>query len=86
MFQIYKHKYLELLCVRSEFGGTPQPAGGSLTVDEVVGCLNQLESLCPDKEDYSSLCLLLTLPRLSDHRDYKEWNPSNARVQCFKVL
>ena len=72
--------------MRAECGSTPAPPSSvGLTVDEVVGCLNRLESLCPDREDYSALCLLLTLPRLSDHRDYMDWNPSNARVQCFKV-
>ena len=51
---------------------------------QVVKCLNNLEGLCPSKEDYSNLCFLLSLPKLSDHVDYQNWNPSNARVQCFK--
>lgn len=91
-YLIYKHKYLELLCIKAEYGaggghsssgGAPGPAG-EFTVDEVVKCLNTLEKLCPNKEDYSNLCLLLTLPHLSDHIDYIDWNPSNARVECFK--
>ena len=53
------------------------------TVDEVVKCLNSLESLSPSKEEYNTLCLLLTIPKLSDHPEYKNWNPSNARVKCF---
>lgn len=32
------------------------------------------------------MCLLLTLPRLTDHLQYKDWNPSNARVQCFREV
>lgn len=32
------------------------------------------------------MCLLLTLPRLTDHLHYKDWNPSNARVQCFREV
>ena len=84
-YAIFKHKYLELLCIKSEFGGAP-PTDSEFTVDEVVKCLNTLEDLCPSKEDYSNLCLLLTLPRLSDHVDYQEWNPSNARVECFKEI
>lgn len=78
---IMKHKYLELLCIKSEPGPMQNQ---DITVDEVVKCLNSLENLCPNKEDYSNLCLLLTLPRLSDHLEYQNWNPSNARVQCFK--
>ncbi|CAH1785988.1 unnamed protein product [Owenia fusiformis] len=78
MYLILKHKYLELLCLKEETGNH------EFTVDEVVTCLNSLEQYCPNKEDYSNLCLLLTLPKLSEHHDYQNWNPSNARVQCFK--
>ena len=80
---IMKHKYLELLCIKSEPGPMQNH---EVTVDEVVKCLNILENMCPTKEDYSNLCLLLTLPRLSDHVEYHNWNPSNARVQCFKDI
>ena len=78
---INKHKYLELLCIKSEPGPMQNH---EVAVDEVVKCLNSLETLCPTKEEYSNLCLLLTLPKLSDHIDYQNWNPSNARVECFK--
>ncbi|KAK3088305.1 hypothetical protein FSP39_017293 [Pinctada imbricata] len=79
-YLILKHKYLELLCIKSE----PNVLQNyEYTVDEVVKCLNNLESLTPSKEEYNSLCLLLTTPKLSDHPDYLNWNPSNARVRCF---
>lgn len=55
-------------------------------VEEVVKVLNELEKVAPTKEDYSTMCLLLTLPRLTDHLHYKDWNPSNARVQCFREV
>lgn len=77
---VYRHKYLELLCIRSESAPAPNY---DYTVDEVVKCLNTLEQLCPTKDEYNNLCLLLTLSRLSDHPEYLNWNPSNARVQCF---
>ena len=80
-YLVTKHKYLELLCIKSE----PNVLQNyEFTVDEVVKTLNSLENLCPTKEDYSNLCLLLTLPKLSDHSDYHDWNPSNARVECFR--
>lgn len=80
---ILKHKYVELLCIKSEAGAL---TGGSVesAVDEVVKVLSELEKVAPSKEEYSSLCLLLTLPRLTDHLQYKNWNPSNARVLCFR--
>lgn len=30
--------------------------------------------------------MLLTLPRLTDHLQYKDWNPSSARVKCFREV
>lgn len=80
-YLVTKHKYLELLCIKSE----PNVLQNyEFTLDEVVKTLNSLEHLCPTKEDYSNLCLLLTIPNLSDHSDYHDWNPSNARVECFR--
>lgn len=82
-YVVYRYKYLELLCIRSE--STPAPNYDS-TVDELVRCMSCLELLCPLKDEYDNLCLLLTLPRLSDHPDYLNWNPSIGRVQCFAEL
>lgn len=78
---IMKHKYLELLCIKSE---PSVMQNYDFTVEEVVKCLNSLESLCVSKEDYNNLCLLLTIPKISDHPEYQNWNPSNARVKCFR--
>lgn len=55
-----------------------------ITMQEAVKCLHSLEEFCPTKEDYSKLCLLLTLPRLTHHAEFKDWNPSTARVHCFE--
>lgn len=85
-YTILRHKYIELLCIKSEAGGGIGPTNIESTVDEVVQVLQLLEKFAPSKEEYSGLCLLLTLPRLSDHLMYKDWNPSKARVQCFKEI
>ncbi len=55
------------------------------TVEELVECLKDLENFCPSQEEYRNLCALLTLPKLSDHAEFKNWNPSSARVECFQV-
>jgi len=78
-YAVCRHKYLELLCVRSDAA----PGCDAVAVDEVVRCLNELEPVCPTRDDYNRLCLLLTTSRLSDHPEYAGWNPSSARVQCF---
>ena len=80
-YLIYKHKYLELLCIKAEPGPLLKY---EVTVEEIVKCLNNLEHLCATKEEYSNLCLLLTLSHLSNHEDYRHWNPSIGRVQCVK--
>uniref|UniRef100_A0A0K0F7G0 WD repeat-containing protein 47 n=1 Tax=Strongyloides venezuelensis TaxID=75913 RepID=A0A0K0F7G0_STRVS len=83
-YLITKYKYFELLCIKQE----PGPMyDNDFTVEEIVECLKDLEHIAPTLEDYRHLCALLTLPKLSDHTDFKNWNPSSARVECFsKVL
>ncbi|XP_077271556.1 WD repeat-containing protein 47 isoform X1 [Temnothorax americanus] len=87
-YSILRHKYVELLCIKSEANVIAAGTNGSVdnAVEEVVKVLSDLEKVAPSKEEYSSLCLLLTLPRLTDHLQYKDWNPSNARVQCFREV
>lgn len=87
-YTILRHKYIELLCIKSEAGGITVGSSSFVegAVEEVVEVLKLLEKLAPSKEEYSGLCLLLTLPRLADHTQYKDWNPSKARVQCFKEV
>ncbi|KAJ9596343.1 hypothetical protein L9F63_012618, partial [Diploptera punctata] len=86
-YSILRHKYVELLCIKSEALVSAGPVNNvDSAVEDVVKVLNELERVAPSKEDYSNLCLLLTLPRLSDHLQYKDWNPSNARVQCFREV
>lgn len=83
-YTILKHKYIELLCIKSE--ANVQGSSVDNAVEEVVKVLTELEKFAPTKEDYSNMCLLLTLPKLTDHLQYKDWNPSNARVQCFREI
>lgn len=82
-YLVLRQKYIELLCIKCEAGLV---ANVDAAVDEVVKVLSDLENLCPSKEVYSHLCLLLTLPKLSDHADYHDWNPSNGRVGCFQEI
>ncbi|KAF7662283.1 hypothetical protein LDENG_00240030 [Lucifuga dentata] len=81
---IMKQKFLEALCVNNAMSAVEDPQNLELTMQEAVKCLHSLEEFCPAKEDYSKLCLLLTLPRLTHHAEFKDWNPSTARVHCFE--
>ncbi|KAJ8277959.1 hypothetical protein GJAV_G00082150 [Gymnothorax javanicus] len=81
---ILKQKFLEALCVNNAMSADDEPQHLEFTMQEAVKCLHALEEFCPSKEDYSKLCLLLTLPRLTNHAEFKDWNPSTARVHCFE--
>uniref|UniRef100_A0A8C3PWZ8 WD repeat domain 47 n=2 Tax=Phasianinae TaxID=9072 RepID=A0A8C3PWZ8_CHRPC len=86
---IMKQKFLEALCVNNAMSAEDEPQHVrsvflEFTMREAVQCLHALEEYCPSKEDYSKLCLLLTLPRLTNHAEFKDWNPSTARVHCFE--
>ncbi|PIO59714.1 hypothetical protein TELCIR_18812, partial [Teladorsagia circumcincta] len=82
-YTITKYKFFELLCVKLEPGPLHD---NDFAVEELVECLKDLEHICPTPEDYRHLCALLTLPKLSDHAEFKNWNPSSARVECFHKL
>uniref|UniRef100_A0A8C4SN07 WD repeat domain 47 n=2 Tax=Erpetoichthys calabaricus TaxID=27687 RepID=A0A8C4SN07_ERPCA len=81
---ILKQKFLEALCVNNAMSAEDEPQHLEYTMQEAVKCLHALEEYCPSKDDYSKLCLLLTLPRLTNHAEFKDWNPSTARVHCFE--
>ncbi|XP_061682028.1 WD repeat-containing protein 47-like isoform X2 [Syngnathoides biaculeatus] len=81
---ILKQKFLEALCVNNAMSAAEDTQNLEFTMQEAVKCLHKLEEFCPSKEDYSKLCLLLTLPRLTHHAEFKDWNPSTARVHCFE--
>ncbi|XP_072297464.1 WD repeat-containing protein 47 [Eucyclogobius newberryi] len=81
---ILRQKFLEALCVNNAMSAEEEPQNLEFTMQEAVKCLHALEEFCPSKDDYSKLCLLLTLPRLTNHAEFKDWNPSTARVHCFE--
>uniref|UniRef100_A0A8D0HS85 WD repeat domain 47 n=1 Tax=Sphenodon punctatus TaxID=8508 RepID=A0A8D0HS85_SPHPU len=81
---ILKQKFLEALCVNNAMSAEDEPQHLEFTMQEAVQCLHALEEYCSSKDDYSKLFLLLTLPRLTNHAEFKDWNPSTARVHCFE--
>ncbi|CAB1314340.1 unnamed protein product [Coregonus sp. 'balchen'] len=74
---VLKQKFLEALCVNNAMSAADDPQNRS-SVSTAWRCY------CPSKDDYSKLCLLLTLPCLTQHAEFKDWNPSTARVHCFE--
>ncbi|KTG40528.1 hypothetical protein cypCar_00018262 [Cyprinus carpio] len=79
-----KTEFLEASVCKQRHICADDPENLELTMQDAVKSLHSLEEFCPTKEDYSKLCLLLTLPRLTHHTEFKDWNPSTARVHCFE--
>uniref|UniRef100_A0A8C4N3X1 WD repeat domain 47a n=1 Tax=Eptatretus burgeri TaxID=7764 RepID=A0A8C4N3X1_EPTBU len=83
-YLILKQKFLEALCItKAVLPEEETKQQTEFSVESVVACLQAVEPFCSSRDDYSSLCLLLTLPRLTEHADYRDWSPSTARVHCF---
>ena len=86
-YLILRQQYIELVCIKSEAGLV---ANVDAAVEEVVKVLGELENFSPSKEIYNQLCLLLTLPRLADHTDYRDWYCSRNFIQYqlaeYKIL
>lgn len=82
-FIIYKHKYVELLCIRSEASAPSQSVAVEVAVQDIIDCLNELERYCPSRDDYNRLSSLLTLPNLTDDEELRNWNPNSWRLKCF---
>ncbi|KRY28102.1 WD repeat-containing protein 47 [Trichinella spiralis] len=80
---IYKYKYYELLCIKLEPGPMQN---NEFTVNEVVECLRLLKDVCPSVEEYNKLYALLTLSKLGDDEEFRHWNPSSARMECFQKI
>lgn len=53
-------------------------------MQEAVKCLHALEEFCSSKDDYSKLCLLLTLPRLTNHAEFKVSHVTMS--YCFNFI
>lgn len=76
LYVIHRQKYLEMLSERNQ----------NTSVNDIVKYMASLENLCPSKVDYDYLCSLLPLEHLSDHVNYKDWNPLTARMECFENI
>ncbi|CAF3653659.1 unnamed protein product [Rotaria socialis] len=81
IYIVLKYQFLELLCLKTE-----AQIENDLSVEQIVKFLNDLRPFAPNEQEYKKLSFLLTLKRLQDHTDYRNWNPSAGRVQCFQEV
>ncbi|XP_065570208.1 WD repeat-containing protein 47-like [Artemia franciscana] len=82
-YVVLKQKYIEMLCIKSE---ADELSNIEEAVDEIKKLLSQLKPLSPTNEEYTHLCYLLTMPHLSDHADFYNWNPMTGRMSAFQAL
>ena len=85
-FLIYKHKYIELLCIRSENTGNGIIFQTEIAIQDIIDCLKNLEKYASFSEEYSRLNSLLTIPDLSQEEELKNFNPSQWRLKCFEEI
>ena len=70
MFQIKRQIYLEML------------SASQLDKDSLQWVVNDLQPYC-DEETFHSLCMILSLPKLTDSPQYRGWTVSKGRLSCF---
>ena len=70
MFQIKRQIYLEML------------SASQLDKDSLQWVVNDLQPYC-DEETFHSLCMILSLPKLTDNPQYRDWTVSKGRLSCF---
>eukprot|EP00232_Nephroselmis_pyriformis_P026246 CAMPEP_0182871174 /NCGR_PEP_ID=MMETSP0034_2-20130328/10966_1 /TAXON_ID=156128 /ORGANISM="Nephroselmis pyriformis, Strain CCMP717" /LENGTH=177 /DNA_ID=CAMNT_0025003707 /DNA_START=24 /DNA_END=554 /DNA_ORIENTATION=- len=55
------------------------------SVPQLVGALQQLEAVAAPTE-FQELCYIMTLSRLQDHPQHRDWTVSRGRLRCFARL
>lgn len=99
-YAVAKQRYLETLWLgESEDGGVASAPSQNCEIagadgkrrengrlQVLMAYLEQLEQLCPSKEDYSALCSLVTCPSPTAHHEYSNWNVYRSRLDCFSTL
>ena len=78
LYQVCKQQYLELLMSRATNTVAMEDMEKKLSM-----VLGRLKTLCPSKEEFSSLLFLLTVPKLTSHHDYKDWLVIKSRLSLF---
>jgi hypothetical protein len=74
LFSIRKQQFFELVEDREKQGDN--------ALSELVASLKGLEGLCTG-EQFKELCFFLTLARLSDHPEYREWSVAQGRYDTL---
>ena len=75
LYLVYRHAYFELLSINDR-----------AQERDFVRVLRKLQVLSPCKEDFMSLCSLLTAPSLMSHEQYADWDKFSSRQHLLYEL
>lgn len=75
VFLVKKQRFLEMVAAERL----------SPAVVELVDGLKELEPCC-SKEEFNTLCYCLSLKKLQDHPEYRDWTIHRGRMECFEVV
>ena len=80
IFELKKQQFLE--AVESE----PNQSSNGGDVENLVGQLKYLQTLCSPDEFKKILQCLSTTPSITDQEEYKNWSPITGRLMCFDKI
>jgi WD40 repeat protein len=76
LYHIYQQEYMELMISTRD----------DKRKHRLKEVLDRLSILCPSKEEYSYLCLLLNNANISSHPLYSNWSLYNSRESLYKEI
>jgi WD40 repeat protein len=75
LFAVKRQRFLEMISSEKL----------SPAVVELVDGLKELEDKC-SRDEFNALCYCLTLKKLQDHPDFRNWTSYRGRLECFESL
>ena len=86
MYAIERQRFLELLHTQGQPSPPPAAPYPAPRKGEIQEHLQRLERLCPDRTEFATLSCLITLPNLTDHPVFSDWEMKASRHQLFQCV
>ena len=86
MYAIERQRFLELLHTQGQPSPPPAAPYPAPRKGEIQEHLQRLERLCPDRTEFATLSCLITLPNLTDHPVFSDWEVKASRHQLFQCV
>ena len=86
MYAIERQRFLELLHTQGQPSPPPAAPYPAPRRGEIQEHLQRLERLCPDRTEFATLSCLITLPNLTDHPVFSDWEVKASRHQLFQCV